>query len=265
MPKRQRSFIGRHTIRAKGKRRSNKFQHARWHCDFHKIQPGRRLALKMRCDATAATRIPKLSEHRSGHRKRDATATAAARAIETLEEWSNRLEAKTLRRNTKQCLERLCSSEWVSKALPYCSRVDYANYPAIHIGSVSIEYQFCNAVRWSGEPAIICCSIGNICLAHLEEPHQNLSLFSQTQQKTRDRFYVASEITTAHFRWLLRGKPLSERMDSFQLLKYKRRSILELDLSRIFQMKNPSFFNYNLLGSTKKKQRRAIPFHLELT
>lgn len=30
------------------------------HCDFQKIHPGRRLALQMRDNSTAATRIPKL-------------------------------------------------------------------------------------------------------------------------------------------------------------------------------------------------------------
>jgi len=101
------------------------------------------------------------------------------RKKETPEDIQLRLRNDRIRhRNLRKIIQNNSSTSqninrWSNKELPamkYDSTIDYRNDPAISIGSPTIVYEYCSALKWKDESNGICCSNGKIKLDDIVVP-----------------------------------------------------------------------------------------------
>ena len=95
-----------------------------------------------------------------------------ARSSETHDQTRRRLDADCRRRANKRQDQEHCVRIW--SAIDYDPNFDYKSNENVSLGSMSIECQYCHALKFLGETPSLCCSKGKVRLPVIDEPPQPL-------------------------------------------------------------------------------------------
>ncbi|CAE1157731.1 unnamed protein product [Acanthosepion pharaonis] len=171
----------------------------------------------------ARSRAAEIFDHRRARQSRDAAATAKSRESETELQRATRspamlqrlllLETPRAHRQRQTDIQGLLqtlravtcpsSSFWFFLAFIYDPGINLITRDDINIGSMTCVCQFCNACKWAGEPAGLCCSSGKVRLPPLHEPptplrgliagsHPDSNHFLKTIKQYNNNFQMTS-------------------------------------------------------------------------
>ncbi|GBN08682.1 hypothetical protein AVEN_73481-1 [Araneus ventricosus] len=105
---------------------------------------------------TATARASENTEERCRRQAADAQRTATARASENAEERCSRQAAEAQRiSNVRYVVWR----QKENSAFQYSSNICYESDPLIAIGQMTLEYNFCQALRWKGVDGRLACVV----------------------------------------------------------------------------------------------------------
>ncbi|CAE1304472.1 unnamed protein product [Acanthosepion pharaonis] len=119
--------------------------------------------------AASAARASESSAQKRTRRQRDAISTSAARAVEGPTERLERLQTVNQLRHAQRGLCSPPKQFWFKLAFNYDPVLRLSGRKDLQIGSMSVVCGHCNAKKWPGESAGLCCSDGKIQLAPFQE------------------------------------------------------------------------------------------------
>ncbi|CAE1262321.1 unnamed protein product [Acanthosepion pharaonis] len=117
-------------------------------------------------DAAATARNSEGPQTRANRLLRAATNMAAVRLSQT----PIRLDGDIQRLAVAHNITYPSSSFWSFLSFNYDSGINLTTRDDINVGSMTFVCQLCNARKWAGEPAGLCCSYGKVRLPPLHEP-----------------------------------------------------------------------------------------------
>ncbi|CAE1303705.1 unnamed protein product [Acanthosepion pharaonis] len=117
--------------------------------------------------AASAARASESSAQKRTRRKRDAI--SISRAVEGPTERLERLQTVNQRRHAQRGLCSPPKQFWFKLGFNYETVLRLSGHKDLHIGSMSVVCGHCNAKRWSGESAGLCCSDGKVQLPPFQE------------------------------------------------------------------------------------------------
>ncbi|CAE1298320.1 unnamed protein product [Acanthosepion pharaonis] len=119
--------------------------------------------------AASAARASESSAQKRTRRQRDAISTSAARAVEGPTERLERLQTVNQRRHAQRGLCSPPKQFWFKLAFNYEPVLRLSGRKDLQIGSMSVVCGHCNAKKWPGESAGLCCSDGKVQLRPFRE------------------------------------------------------------------------------------------------
>lgn len=113
---------------------------------------------------------------------------ALARKTESERVRVCRLNTNSHRRDAALGITRIIPARWLNSTFHYHPTVNYALLPDVHLGTMSVICQNCEAKTWTVESKSLCCSERKVQLSHLWEPPKILKSFLSGASSQCDNF-----------------------------------------------------------------------------